>query len=245
MSREFKYYRHYYEDRQIYKRGTITINPGVTILVGCNGSGKSTLIRIIKENLEKNNIPHMFYDNKIEVGSHSMEEAHFYNDFDRLIDLAFASEGEQISLNIVNKCKEMINFLKDGLTNKDKRYMLFTKAFKNEDKGVDDFESRENNKERWFLFDAIDSGYSIDNVIDFKKYLLGPLIGKAKEYDKDVYIIISCNEYEMCENLPCFSVIDGKYIDINSYEDFKHQILLSRNFKDSSIDKYEAKFKEE
>lgn len=243
MSREFKYPIKYYCDRQIYKHGKVSINTGVTVLVGCNGSGKSTLIRIIKEDLEKNNIPHMFYDNKVSGGSHSMEEAHFYNDIDRLIDLAFASEGEQISLNIVNKCKEMVNFLKEGLTNEDKKYMLFTKIL-TEDKEVDNFKVRENNKERWFLFDAIDSGYSIDNVIDFKKYVLEPLIEKAKEFDKDVYFVISCNEYEMCENLPCFSVTDGKYIDINSYEDFKHQILLSRAFKDSSINKYEAKFKE-
>lgn len=244
MSREFRYPRHYYTDRQIYKRGTITINNGITILVECNGSGKSTLMRIIKEDLEKNNIPHIFYDNKESGGSYSMEEAHFYNDFDRLINLAFSSEGEQITLNINNKSKEMVNFLKEGLTNEDKRHMLFIKAF-TENEEINNFEVRENNKERWFLFDAIDSGYSIDNVIDFKKYVLEPLFEKAKEFDKDVYFVISCNEYEMCENLPCFSVMDGKYIDINSYEDFKHQILLSRTFKDSSINKYEAKFKEE
>lgn len=32
----------------IYKRSKITLNTGITILVGCNGIGKTTLIRALK-----------------------------------------------------------------------------------------------------------------------------------------------------------------------------------------------------
>ena len=62
MSREFKYSRKYYGDREIYKRATVDINTGPTVLIGCNGSGKSTLIFIIKEALERNNVPFLYYN---------------------------------------------------------------------------------------------------------------------------------------------------------------------------------------
>ena len=44
MSRKFKLEKRYYgEDYDLYKKKTITINEGVTVLVGCNGSGKKQL----------------------------------------------------------------------------------------------------------------------------------------------------------------------------------------------------------
>ena len=240
MSREFKYSRKYYGDREIYKRATVDINTGPTVLIGCNGSGKSTLIFIIKEALERNNVPFLYYNNLNEGGNYSMQNALVNQDFDTLSSLALASEGEQITMNICNKGKEMFRFLKTGLTDKDRKFMLFSRAL---DGKITKFETRENSNERWFLFDAIDSGYSIDNVMDFKEYIIKPLMVEAEKQNKEAYFIISANEYEMCVDFPCFNVVYGKYVNINSYEDYKKQILKTRQYKEKSVDLYESKIK--
>ena len=242
MSKKFKYHKKYYGDREIYKRATVDINPGPTVLIGCNGSGKSTLMMIIKEALKNDNVPFLYYNNLNEGGNHSMQNALVNQDFDTLSSLALASEGEQITINVCGKGKEMLNFLKTGLTTEDKKFMLFARSLDNK---ITRFETRENSKERWFLFDAVDSGYSIDNVIDLKKYIINPLIHEAEKLNKEAYFIITANEYEMCVGLPCFNVVEGKYVKIDSYEDYKKQILRTRKYKDKSIDLYESKLKEE
>lgn len=49
MSKEFQLKKDYYDERyELYKKETITINPGITVLVGCNGTGKTTLIHQIQ-----------------------------------------------------------------------------------------------------------------------------------------------------------------------------------------------------
>ena len=43
--RKFKLEKDYYEDGQnLYKKRTVTINPGITVLVGCNGIDKTTML---------------------------------------------------------------------------------------------------------------------------------------------------------------------------------------------------------
>lgn len=45
MGRKFQLERDYYEEGlNLYKKKTIEIKPGVTVLVGCNGIGKTTLL---------------------------------------------------------------------------------------------------------------------------------------------------------------------------------------------------------
>lgn len=45
MSKTFTLERDYYEDKiYIYKHKNMTIESGITVLVGCNGSGKTTFI---------------------------------------------------------------------------------------------------------------------------------------------------------------------------------------------------------
>ncbi len=84
--------------------------------------------------------------------------------------------------------------------------------------------------ERWVLLDAIDSGLSIDQVQEVKNDLLHLMLDMEK--DKELYIICSANEYEMCVGEPCFNIVDGKYVEINNYEDYKKEILKTRKYKD-------------
>ena len=50
MSRKFKLPKDYLGDGvELWKKRTIVINPGVTVLVGCNGIGKTSLLHCIKK----------------------------------------------------------------------------------------------------------------------------------------------------------------------------------------------------
>lgn len=84
--------------------------------------------------------------------------------------------------------------------------------------------------ERWVLLDAIDSGLSIDQVQEVKNNLFHLMLDLEK--DKELYIICSANEYEMCVGEPCFNIVDGKYVDINNYDDYKREVLKTRKYKD-------------
>lgn len=225
--RKFKFPRKYYETRQIYKKGNIEIEKGVSVLIGCNGSGKTTMTYVIKAELERLNIPIYNFNNYTEGGSRPIEAAMFKGDMNKVISMFSASEGERIYMNLGYSFNPIINFLDCGRTSKDKFADIFYSR-----------KSIETN-ERWILFDAVDSGFSIDNVIDFKEYMLKPLLQKAEEMDRELYFIITANEYEMCADLPCINVTDCKYVKIDSYEDYKKQILRTRKDKDKFIDEWE------
>ena len=52
--RKFTLERDYYDTGDnLFKNKTVTIKPGVTVLVGCNGTGKTTQIRLLAEYLKQ------------------------------------------------------------------------------------------------------------------------------------------------------------------------------------------------
>ena len=86
-------------------------------------------------------------------------------------------------------------------------------------------------KERWLLLDAIDSGYSIDNVVEVKN-VLKLIINNFKLNGYNLFIVTSANEYELANGEDCFDVNVGEYVKFKDYEDFKEFILKSREKKD-------------
>lgn len=218
----------YTEDRQIYKNGTIEINSGVTVLIGCNGSGKTTLLHEIESSLNKQHISVYKYNNLSDSLKNSMNSLLYNGDYDTLATLTYASEGESISISLNKQTDNIINIIKTGRKKASKLEEVFRSMTNYDEPEID-------NSQVWLLFDAIDSGLSIDQVNDIKEYLFKPIIDNTK--DKDVYIVVSANEYELCEGLPCFNVTDGKYVDINSYGDYKKQIMKTREYKDKQIAK--------
>lgn len=190
-----------YDEFKVYKKATVEIEEGFTVLIGCNGCGKSTLLNTMEDKLRELKIPVFSFDNLTEGGNHSMEESLFYNNLGMLAAQATSSEGENIHLNLGKTASKLGNFVR-----------------KNRSK-----------EELWILMDAIDSGLSIDNIIDFKKNLVDVVLEDNK--DKKVYFIVSANEYEMACGEKCFSVQDCKYVDIKNYEDYKKLILKTREWK--------------
>ena len=219
----------YTDERLVFKHGHIDINPGITILIGCNGSGKTTILREIRE---KSTVPVYYYDNLTIDGKN---KAFSSGNYALLNSLYCSSEGESIILNLMNSAQDVIHLIKYGERKKGRLEKAFDDIFNSEENDSE----KSIPKERILLFDAIDSGLSIDQVQDLKNYFFKSILNS---YDKDkLYIIVSANEYELCKDYPCFNVTEGKYVDISSYEDYSKEIFKTRKYKDKQIQKLEEK----
>lgn len=208
MGRKFKIDNDAYgEGIKMYNKTTIELVPGVTVLVGCNGAGKSTLLKQLYGIVQKENIPCVMFDNLKDGGSNARNKAGFYGDITFLATSMCSSEGENIALNMGNFAK-MIESM---------------------------FRNNPNDDEYWIFADAVDSGFSVDNVVELKDELFKLILDIHK--DKEVYIVITANAYEMARGEQCFDVINGKYVTIKSYEKYRSVILKSRDKKDTRYKK--------
>lgn len=218
----------------------IDIKPGLTVLVGCNGAGKTTLLRNIKDELEKDKVPFAEFDNLNDGGSKSVSSMMFNENYEMVAHIMSSSEGENIGNNLGLWAQGLRNFIVNGKYKSGRKEDRLMKAFASINKDDEDIrkelELLRNHKERWLLLDATDSGLSIDNVIEFKD-LFNLIIDEGKKFDKEVYIIISANEYELARNEQCFDVNAGKYITFKDYDDYREFILKSRDKKDKRYNK--------
>lgn len=209
MSRQFTLNNDWYceDDFNIFKKKKITINSGLTVLVGCNGAGKTTLLKQIEQSLKSKDIPVMLHNNKSDGERELKSRAALYGDFNIVAKLMMSSEGE----NIVNVMSEIARKMGD-----------FTRR-------------NGNSKELWFMFDAVDSGLSIDNILEIKEQLI-PIV-LEHDADKDIYFLISTNSYEFARGENCFDVINGKYIKFANYEEYRNFILKS---KEQKLERYDT-----
>ena len=212
----------------------IELNPGLTVLVGCNGSGKTTLALNIKEEAKKEGIPCVFYDNLKDGGSFSLSgllagvSEYEGDDMSTAVSLWDASEGEAIKINVNRHSTLYKEFLKTGFF-RDKSYK-FARIF------MDDDEKEIADKRRIFIYDATDSGMSIDSIVELK-LLFKNILDLSAELGLETYVLITANEYELCRNEDCFDVVKGKYLHFDDYEDYRKFILTSRSDKEKRIDK--------
>lgn len=231
MSRKFTLERDYYgEGINLYKKKTIIINPGVTVLVGCNGIGKTTFLHQIQYRLKKERIPSIQYDNLNDGGSNSVSEAGFNEDFSFLATAIQSSEGENIIMNIGKLASELNEFIKTGSIKEKNPFVEILKSINDEKQG-----DKKVIAERWILLDAVDSGLSVDNIIDIKEQLFKTIL--KYNYENEIYIIISANEYEMARGEQCFDVYNGKYITFKDYEEYRNMILDSKKWKEERVKK--------
>lgn len=228
MSRKFQLERDCYDEGfNLYKKKIIEIKSGVTVLVGCNGIGKTTLLKQIRDKLKENKIPYIMFDNLRDGGSKAISEASFYSDFVFMANAIQSSEGENIVMNLEKLAARLGEFVENGEDPNEKKFNKLVKAIK-EINGEDIVESEIIN-ERWILLDAVDSGLSVDNIVDLKEQLFKTIL--EYNYENEVYIIVSANEYEMVRNEQCFDVYNGKYINIKDYEEYRNLVLQSKEWK--------------
>ncbi len=213
----------------------IDLQPGLTVLVGCNGAGKTTLIRNIEDEMRKSNVPYCIFDNTKDGGMSSISALiGGYNEYagDSVETGAMlwnASEGEAIKINVSRHSSLYKEFLKSGHF-KNATYRI--KRIFADDSLENDIED----KRRIFLFDATDSGMSIDAVLDLKA-MFTQILNDAKESGLECYIVIAANEYEMCRDENCFDVNAGKYKTFTDYESYRNFIIKSRAHKIKRLEK--------
>lgn len=192
----------------LYKKDIVDLKPGLTVLVGCNGSGKSTLLHQLKETAKEMQIPEIYYNNLRDGQNNAMDYAlNVSGDMALLAKLATSSEGEQIYTNFETFAKKIGRFMRELESGK---------------------------KEVFILLDAIDSGLSIDTIEELKSFF--DFIQKEeKKNGHDVYIVISSNEYELCEGSQCLVIPEMEYKTFSDYKDYKKAILDSREYKDNEL----------
>ena len=203
MNQKFHLIRNYYEDGNIYEKSYVTIRPGVTVLIGCNGAGKTTMLHQIKEQCKKLEIPCLLHDNYTQGGKESISYAGWKGDTDFLIQGLISSEGERINNDLGMVAGKIGNFVRKNSTAK----QLFV------------------------LLDAIDSGLSLDYVMEVKELLFQTMIDDCKNKGIILYIVVSANEYEMARGEACLDVTSCKYTAINNYEDYRKIIIATRKKK--------------
>lgn len=212
MNSEYKTFKFtkspYNKGDSVYSKATFTFKPGVTVLVGCNGSGKTTLLNMLIESLRKSPDTIFVSHNNLQDGGHNaVAEAAFCDNWNLAASLVTSSEGEAISQNIGTVAGKI-----GALVSK----------------------NQDNNKDLFVLFDAIDSGLSVDNIVEVKELLFDTILTDCKG-KRNVYIICSANEYELCRGEACFDVYNARYISFSNYDEYRDFVLKSRKQKDSRL----------
>ena len=193
-------------DRKLYARRSVEFDPGITVLVGCNGTGKSTMLDYIESSLKQGKIPYISFNNMTEGGSSIADRAMFHGNVSLAATAFVSSEGERIGLAVGQFIRDIGAFVKRN----------------------------RGEKEIWTLFDAMDSGWSIDNIEETKNFFKEVLLPDTK--DQDVYIVISGNQYSVAEGEECIDVQTCKHIRFKSYEEYKQFVLDTRKKKDESFE---------
>lgn len=224
----------------MYGKGSITLKPGVTVLIGCNGSGKTTLMETIKRRLKKDQIPSMSLNNLAEGGMGSIDSMLFYHQADLAANMVSASEGEGLRITMGRFFRNIDNFVRTGRDGAHPMDELDLYAVLNQSDA--EYQKQKENlheklgecQERWLFFDACDSGASIDVVREFKD-VFNLIMTPEGMHGKDVYIIVSANSFEMARGERCYDVSIGKFCTFDSYNEYEKVILASREKKDKRV----------
>lgn len=187
--------------RKLYAESHATfIANEINTIIGCNSSGKSTMINKIDEILFSNGYPYVFYDNIDNSFKWLHERIHESIHYKNL------SEGEIIA----KASGKYINVIADiirGTIIRDKKFRKY--------RDLDNI---------FLLLDSIDSGYSIDNIINLSGILNG-LICLTKENNKKLYIIAAANNFEFIKGNRSWDVQASKEIVFNDYDSYRQRII--------------------
>lgn len=207
--RTFKIEPNPYDEVDIFTGGDLTIEEGVTVLVGCNGYGKTTLMCEMMRRLKEEGIK---YHKHFDIDT--VDELNWKARLDDAVMLdcvknGFRSEGEKVANRLNMLCKDIGTYV-----------------------------YQKSGDEAWVFFDSLDSGVSIDEVNEIQKTLLKTMV-EDKPKGKELYIVISTNVYEFTRNhfLPkdkyrCIDTCTFETKEFKDYEDYRFYINRTRKTKD-------------
>lgn len=208
----------------------IEIHEGITVLVGCNGSGKTTLMRNIEDELRIAKVPTATYYNLTDGGSHAGEDFLAQNMISLMAAMWTHSEGECININLALMASKLNRFIEEGDYYKDEQNRRLARLLQSKEDIEKEKAQRKACKERWLLFDSVDSGMSIDNLVELKNFF-NQILEISQRAGVTTYIVITANGYELVDDMDCMDVTTGKYIRFKDYADFRKFILKSKQKK--------------
>ena len=193
-----------HDDYNLYNKHKFSFEENcVNVLVGKNGCGKSTLLREVEYFLSKEDIPHIVYNNLRDGGSNATSKYGFYGHMDLMASSLFNSEGQNIHQNIGVFASQ-----------------IRQAKLKMEKNGA---------KTLWVLIDALDSGLSIDNIVDVKENLFSLVLDDFKMSGLSVGFIVSANTFELARDYDCIDVKTAKKIRFNTYDEFRDFVLKRKS----------------
>lgn len=192
-------------DSEIMFTGRLERNipSGLTVLVGCNGSGKTTTLDYIKDAYKKNKSYKIFSWDGTKDKRDTRDSTLYGGVMDVFATIFSSSEGEEININIGLLAQKIGAFIRG---NADKDIIV--------------------------LLDALDSGLSVDNIVETKRFFKELVIPDVEKMGHKCYVIASANEYELARGERCIDARSGKEISFESYEEYRKYILGSRKKKD-------------
>lgn len=100
---------------------------------------------------------------------------------------------------------------------------------------------KKNPKEIWIFLDAVGSGMSIDKIQDIK--LTVPIIVDDNS-DKDVYFIVSTNEYEFASGSDCIDVTTFQHVKFINYPDYRTYVMKTAEKKAKRYERISKELRE-
>lgn len=180
------------DDYNLYKKHTFEFNEGITCLIGRNGAGKSTLLNELKYILLEKNV--FYYENE-EKEKFAMDSFLYSGNINSLVRNYASSEGQNIQNNFCDVIPQIGAYVKRCI-DKNKENVII-------------------------LLDGLDSGISLDWVVEIKNKLFQLVIEDCKKHNLKCYIILSANNYEFCNGEDCITVSDAKHFKFKNYDDFR------------------------
>ena len=94
-----------------------------------------------------------------------------------------------------------------------------------------DYVRKTDQKDLFLLMDAVDA-LSIDIIEELKSQLFNLAIKESKSLDKNLYIVISTNQYEFCSGEDCIDAHNGTHVKFKDYNEYREFVLKTRRVKD-------------
>lgn len=183
-----------FDDIRLYECDSFSFEPGIAFLVGCNGSGKTTLMHQVEQYINYND-DITDISAKMFKCNDSMSAADRAFTFDNNIELGVtilsSSEGERMALALTQAFGWLWAQCRDA-----------------------DIDSVV------MLLDSLDSGIDIPSLRMIRKVLLEAIDIAKNEFDTNLYVILSANNYALVENQKCIDIITGDIIQFSNYEDY-------------------------
>lgn len=187
--------------------------PGVTALIGSNGSGKSTILRQIHSLFSDGNWSKIQYNDNIR----NQYSSYYYNN---------EHEQKYRKQSWLEEFDDGTQRLARTFENSEGQNMWDFLYYQMQDIGKAVSTAKRLGKKGIFLlFDAMDSGLSLDKLYELKSQVFDFIIHTERNTRLEIYIICSTNSYEFVKGYNCLDVTNQKHIIFNTFEKYEQYFI--------------------